>query len=158
MGYTLEALLGTQPFAERLRAGYPYAKIVPLNQGLFMLPLIDALCEELHKKHDASFTQLFAELWNLSPTVAALAAKLSEGTTVAYVEAEFFGGAGDQGTVVWQDQRIILGPLRAPHAINQALRLLGVRAGAHFDEFDAVDLGRHRTTEEWVSNGDEYGG
>jgi hypothetical protein len=37
----------------------------------------------------------------------------------------------------------------ASWAFNQALRQLGVTRGTAFDEFDVVDLGRHRYTEDW---------
>src|SRR3989440_7835863 len=46
-------------------------------------------------------------------------------------------------------------PARAssPHwAFNQALRQLGVPRGAAFDEFEAVGLGRHRHTEDWLAH------
>ncbi|MER6666309.1 hypothetical protein ABT256_17340 [Amycolatopsis japonica] len=56
----------------------------------------------------------------------------SEHGAVAYVEAEYFGGAGTQFAQVWEGGETILGPL-------------------YFDEFDAVGLGRHRSTDEWLS-------
>lgn len=34
--------------------------------------------------------------------------------------------------------------------ISRALRWPGVDAGRHFDEFDAVRLGRHRETDDWL--------
>ena len=34
--------------------------------------------------------------------------------------------------------------------ISRALRRLGVVKGEHFDEFDAVGLGRHRETVSWL--------
>jgi hypothetical protein len=41
-------------------------------------------------------------------------------------------------------------PASSPQwAFNQALRNLGVDRGAAFDEFDALNLGRHRHTENW---------
>ncbi|MFJ8909918.1 hypothetical protein [Amycolatopsis sp. NPDC102389] len=33
----------------------------------------------------------------------------------------------------------------------EALRRLGVLKGDHFDEFDAVGLGRHRNNDDWLS-------
>ena len=41
-------------------------------------------------------------------------------------------------------------PPTAGSPISQALRALGVRRGTHFDEFDAVGLGRCRDTEDWL--------
>ncbi|MEU9688409.1 hypothetical protein [Amycolatopsis japonica] len=35
--------------------------------------------------------------------------------------------------------------------ISQVLRRLGALKGDHFDEFDAMGLGRHRDTDDWLS-------
>lgn len=93
-----------------------------------------------------------------------MAAAASTGGALAYVEADFFGGVGTQAAVVWDGGRLVLGPLsarlgpgrprpRRAWPINRALRTLGVRAGAHVDEFEAADLGRHRETEDWAEAG-----
>ena len=79
---------------------------------------------------------------------------------VAFVDAEFFGGTGSQRAQVWEQGRSVLGPLvreeddPAPDVspISRALRRLGVVKGEHRDEFDAVGLGRHRDTEDWVTS------
>ncbi|WP_424185371.1 hypothetical protein ACOBQX_26230 [Actinokineospora sp. G85] len=82
---------------------------------------------------------------------------------VAYVEAEFFGGPGTQSAQVWDGGKVVLGPLHLAEGepspaegspISQALRRLGVTKGDHFDEFDAVGLGRHRDTEDWLPHTD----
>ncbi|WP_245821905.1 hypothetical protein [Lentzea waywayandensis] len=79
---------------------------------------------------------------------------------VAFVDAEFFGGTGSQRAQVWDQGRSVLGPLVREEddpmpgvtPISQALRRLGVVKGEHHDEFDAVGLGRHRDTEDWVTS------
>jgi hypothetical protein len=80
---------------------------------------------------------------------------------VAYDEAEYFGGIGTQSAQVWDDGKVVLGPVRlaeqAPDRsggspISQALRRLGVAKGDHADEFDAVALGRNRDTDDWLSS------
>ncbi len=60
---------------------------------------------------------------------------------------------------MWQAVQLVLGPIimaedAPPSAagqspISQALRCLGVSADGHFDEFDAVGMGRHRDTDGW---------
>lgn len=78
---------------------------------------------------------------------------------VAYVEAEYFGGVGEQAAAVWDGGALVLGPLHEPEGqpsppagspISQALRRLGVEAGAGEDEFTAAGLGRHRDVEGWL--------
>jgi hypothetical protein len=87
---------------------------------------------------------------------------------VAYVHAELFGGHRFQTAVGWEDADIRLGPLitetepggeaeswYSVHtgrlAVNEALGWLGVERGQHRDEFEAVELGRHRLTDEWTA-------
>lgn len=49
----------------------------------------------------------------------------------------------------WENGRLIQ-PLITERAINKALQLLGVQKVDAFDEFDAIGLGKHRSTYDWV--------
>jgi hypothetical protein len=78
---------------------------------------------------------------------------------VAYVEADYSGGVGEQSVEVWDSGKVVLDHLhlaaKAPvpaagTPIAQALRRLGVAKGDYHDEFDAVGLGRHRDTDDWL--------
>ncbi|MYV43003.1 hypothetical protein GT030_30095 [Streptomyces sp. SID1328] len=78
---------------------------------------------------------------------------------MAYVEAEFFGGVGEQRVAVWDGGTMVLGPLHVEEGqpfptvgspISQALRWLGVVASAGEDEFSAAGLDRHRHGETWA--------
>jgi hypothetical protein len=60
----------------------------------------------------------------LSMQVASWLKTLSARTTIAYVEAEYFGGVGDQCAVAWQDGIEVSPPTKAKDAIDRALRLL----------------------------------
>jgi hypothetical protein len=66
------------------------------------------------------------------------------------MEAEYFGGEGEQAAILWQggQRHFVSGPEYG--ALNKVLRALGVHPATSQDEFDAVDLGRHRHTEEWL--------
>ncbi|MFF1279205.1 hypothetical protein ACFVY4_00120 [Streptomyces sp. NPDC058299] len=68
---------------------------------------------------------------------------------MAYAEAEYFGGVGEENAAVWRDGELVLGPLHlaegepAPAGgspVCQVLRALSVHAGQE-DEFMAVGLG-----------------
>ena len=77
------------------------------------------------------------------------------GEPVAYVTADYFGGMGDQAAAVWGPNGYLLEPVidtdvENTGPINQALRLLGVVTNGDEDEFDTVDLGRHRDND-WVA-------
>jgi hypothetical protein len=79
---------------------------------------------------------------------------------LAYIEADYFGGTGTQAAQAWDAGKVVLGPLHLTEGeplpttgspISQALRRLGATKGNHIDEFDAVGLGRHRNTDDWLS-------
>jgi hypothetical protein len=79
--------------------------------------------------------------------------ELSAHGPIAYVETDYFAACGDQAAAVYRDGALVYAAgivdLDDPRHggignINGALRLLGVTAGASFDELDAIELDRHR--------------
>jgi hypothetical protein len=52
---------------------------------------------------------------------------------------------------VFKDGVALGRPVIHGDAINEALRMFGVQASPEIDEFDTVRLGRHRITEEWLT-------
>lgn len=72
------------------------------------------------------------------------------GARLAYVEADSFGGRGNQAAAVWEAGQRVLGPIVEASAINQALARIGVLRRGFDDEFSTLELGRHRITEEWL--------
>ncbi|WP_370963784.1 hypothetical protein [Amycolatopsis sp. cg9] len=158
MGYQLQATVATEPVLRKLAGMVEDACIVPLAQHLWLLPMTGAL-------FDAVAVAGAAELEGFWKAPAgfghALTACSAEGP-IAYVEADYFGGSGTQSAQVWDGGRVSLGPLHLAEGkpipaegspISRALRRLGVVRGEHFDEFDAVGLGRHRETDGWLPPG-----
>lgn len=152
MGFSLEAVIAAEAVLRRLAAA---ASIVPLHGPLSMLPMTDEYYDAVSVP-DAPKLDGF---WKVPAGFGSSLAACSELGPVAYVEADYFGGVGSQSAQVWHRGTVALGPLlvavgeRPPTAgspISQALRALGVRRGTHFDEFDAVGLGRYRDTEDWL--------
>jgi hypothetical protein len=151
----LEAVIADEAVLRRLAEG---AGIVALHGPLSMLPMTD-------EYFDAVSVPGAPELEGFWKAPAGFGSSLGACSglgPVAYVEADYFGGAGTQSAQVWHRGTVVLGPLRvavgerppsAGSPISQALRALGVRRGRHLDEFDAVRLGRYRQTEEWLSVG-----
>ncbi|MBK8691817.1 MAG: hypothetical protein IPN17_05800 [Deltaproteobacteria bacterium] len=122
-----------------LRAGMalaPLARSFWEERGVASLPLIDAM------ERGADVGE---EFWR----VAEMFAQLSLRSPVAYVEAEIWAGEGTQASVVWREGVSHGRPLYAPDAISLALEEIGVQALGS-DEFDALDLGRHRSVEAWL--------
>jgi hypothetical protein len=151
--YCIRAVIATDPVLRELASTMPEARIVPLGQNLPLLPVTDALFDALTRAGAP-------ELDGFCKTSAALGAMTANCSTigpVAYVEAEYFGGTGSQTAQVWDAGKVVLGPLHLAEGepspatgtpISRALRQLGATKGDHFDEFDAVELGRHR---DWLS-------
>ncbi|MFE3648979.1 hypothetical protein ACFXO2_14250 [Streptomyces sp. NPDC059152] len=153
--YCLQAVIAAKPVLSELIGSVEDAHVVPLGQQLSLLPMTDVL-------FDALTVAGAPELDGFRKTPArfdrALAACSAHGP-VAYVEAEYFGGVGTQSAQVWDGRKVVLGPVRLAEGqpdpsdgtpISQALRRLGVAKGNHADEFDAVALGRHRDTDDWL--------
>ncbi|MFE6611170.1 hypothetical protein [Amycolatopsis sp. NPDC057786] len=137
--YRLQAVLATESARGEVLDSIEGARFVSLGHHLSLMPLTEAL-------HEAG------EFWTAL-------AECSEHGAVAYVEAEYFGGVGTQSAQVWDGGETVLGPLLLAEGeplpaggspISRALRRLGVVKGDHFDEFDAVGLGRHRDTRDWL--------
>ncbi|MFJ3302879.1 hypothetical protein ACIPSA_07140 [Streptomyces sp. NPDC086549] len=131
MSYELRAVIA----GEALLRAVAGDRVAPLGQGLSLMPMRDDLG-------------------------GARLAEWSARGPVALVEAEYFGGVGEQQAAVWDGGALALGPLRVEEGepfpadgspISQALRRLGVQAGDGQDEFAAVGLGRHRSTGRWLA-------
>lgn len=80
-------------------------------------------------------------IYGVPPPLLRICETLSQNGTVAYIEAEFFGGDGSQAHTIFEQGKQIIPPVISVDAINQALRFLGVNKGSAYDEFDAVGLG-----------------
>lgn len=79
--------------------------------------------------------------------------ELSAEGPIAFVETDYFGGAGTQSATVWLNR--IKKDFNDIDAINQALKLIGVHADGYADEFDAVGLDRFRSNEDWLELGEK---
>ena len=146
MGYILQAIIGD---AELLRKNCPADnRVVPLPQGKALIPL----CGDVLEDNEIPFLALTDEgTKEIASSITEFVSFLIGRGSFAYVEAECFGGAGAQACVTWDADGISSAPHIAPNAINTALRFLGVKIGDAHDEFDALGLGRHRDTSDWLA-------
>jgi hypothetical protein len=88
MGYFLQALIGNQETLQAHASQFRRAHVVPLAQGIAMIPLTNDLHGELGSGGEAQGFE------KLSPAVEQWAQRISSATPIAYIEAEFFGGVG----------------------------------------------------------------
>ena len=154
MGYQLEAVLAPGGLLTARAAGHP---VVALDRGLALLPMTELVLEEIVPGGEYRGALGFVGLPDGFDRVLA---GWSVDGPVAYVEANFFGGIGAQRAIVWLAGELAFGPVgdevgrpSGPSPISRALARLGVARAAALDEFDAVGLGRHRTTEDWAEPG-----
>ncbi|MFG2437935.1 hypothetical protein [Streptomyces sp. NPDC048508] len=156
MGYELQAVIAGDELLRVASREVPESQVVPLGQGLSLMPMTDEVFDAVTDGSDAGDLGF----WRLPGGFGTLLAQWSAAGPIAYVEAEYFGGVGEQRAAVWADGALALGPLdepmkkrfsRAVSPISQALQRLGARRSLGEDEFEAVGLDRHRNNEDWIS-------
>lgn len=155
MGYTIAGSIGARPVTAALAEALG-ARPVPLEQGLELVPLRRRGPGGIGKPTRPS--SFGPSVWWLTADAEEAAAHAAAHGPVAYVEAEYFGGVGEQHAVLWQEGRARVFESELPGAINTALQGLGAQRTPSSwtddpqDEFDSVGLGRHRSTEDWAAS------
>src|SRR5690349_8305985 len=107
MAYTLEAVISPVTVLHTVTQEHAGAVIVPLRQGLSLMPMTDELFDALT---DGSRDQP-PGFWKLPGGFARVLAAWSHRGPVAYVEADFFGGVGSQCAAAWDGGTVIFGPV-----------------------------------------------
>ncbi|MFC8201534.1 hypothetical protein ACFUTV_40005 [Streptomyces sp. NPDC057298] len=157
MGYELQAVIAADELLRVASREIPGTRVVSLQQGLSLMPMTDEVFDAVTDGSDGGDLGF----WKLPGGFETLLAKWSSAGPIAYVEAEYFGGVGEQRAAAWAGGSLALGPLdkpekkrfsRAVSPISQALRRFGERKSLGEDEFDAVGLDRHRNNEDWISS------
>ncbi|MBJ6111833.1 hypothetical protein JAO73_22625 [Hymenobacter sp. BT523] len=148
MGYTLCALVGHADALLPVVQAAPQAVLVELGQGLSLMPLLEDVIDGLT---NCQPSEAVVPSYFLTAHLEARILQHIGTATVGYLEAEYFGGHGEQTAVLWQggNRQFVAGPTYG--AINAVLEALGVRLhSTKEDAFDAVNLGRYRHTDEWT--------
>jgi hypothetical protein len=156
MAYQLRAVIAGQDVLRRIADDLPAARLARLGQGLSLMPMTNDLFDEV-TNGDTTGPLGFSRL--PGGFDARLAAWSATGA-VAFVEADYFGGVGEQRAAVWADGALALGPLALGEGepfppdgspVSRALRHLGATAHPGEDEFSSVGLHRHRHNRAWIS-------
>ncbi|MEB3042561.1 hypothetical protein [Rhizobium mulingense] len=127
---------------------------------LEIAPLGDRQLERLTKLRPGAYRDGFRSL--SAALEQPLATAYGHGL-LAYIETEYFGGAGSQAAAAFADGDMIFSaakpdtrdPIGPDDPINPALRRLGVEATGHVDAFAALGLGRFRSLEHLGLDEDE---
>ncbi len=170
LAYDLSAIVGFESVLKSFNERFKALRTAPLAEGLALIPVTKELIKEFEDDFELPVNVVMPE-FNGSPMprkltkqVAAFIQDSSSFGPLAYLEASYADGVGQQLALVWQAQRIILGPtctrwgyfgdplnkIRVEEmAINCALRRLGVKPQRGKDEFEIVGLGKMKRTEDW---------
>ncbi|MFM8899720.1 MAG: hypothetical protein ACKOF9_07205 [Burkholderiales bacterium] len=145
MTYMLQALVAKSgAFPKDL----PHSlRVVALEAGVEMIPLTD----DVLRGHGLPSLPLTDEGFAELPEVLTVfCSAVGKNGSIAYIEAEYFGGVGMQASCLFLDGVLMSEPLVSDDAINRALRVLGVAGSEACDEFDSIGLGRKRHTNKWI--------
>jgi hypothetical protein len=157
MGYEVRGVIARTALARAIAREFgPGTRAVELEQDFALIPYTGRAHDHFLDRHGEPLHPFD----RLGSTVAELLANASRGGPLAYVEAEYFGGVGEQHAALWDGGVLTWGPISIGFqqatppqgtAISQALRRIGVTCtGEAHDEFDAVGLRRHRHLQDWL--------
>lgn len=109
------------------------------------------MTEELYDEiNELAISEDVGKLTYLSKNVEEKILAIIGDNCIGYIEAEYFGGQGGQTAVFWQNRlRYKLFDF-GQGVINILLKHFGVTAKIGLDEFDTINLGRHRNKEDWL--------
>lgn len=147
MGYFLHAFIGKQPDLQLLANIFQSCRLINVGKEMFIIPMTEELYDEIN---EFKISEDVGTLTYMSQYVEKRVLGAIGDNCVGYIEAEYFGGQGGQTAILWQKgERYKLYDF-GRGVINLILKHLGVSAEIGLDEFDTINLGRHRNTEEWL--------
>jgi hypothetical protein len=149
MSYVLNAIIANSTVFVPLPNWLYEPEVIDLAHDFLMVPVTGVIQARFSVNAQAP-PDVLDGFYFLTQSLWERCLMLSEFGTVGFIENECFGGLCDQHSVVWRSKEVILGPLDEEGAVNKALHQLGVPRTLNEDEFDSLDLGRYRTSEEWL--------
>jgi hypothetical protein len=155
MAHCVQLIIGKGGAISAFLRQWPVARAVDLNDGWKAIP-VD---EPLHNAVEAAYPGSERPSgFDVSPfgLDRVLATATASGGGLAYVETEYFGGAGEQSAMAYVDGREVMAPQRSRGGggpINQSLRAIGAARTEANDEFDTVGLGLHRSMDDYSPEG-----
>jgi len=147
MGYYLQAFIGRKDALLKIQSSYSQAKLQELGQDLYLIPVTEELFDQIN---NLTTSENISSFEYLTENVESEILRRVANGTVAYIEAEYFGGKGGQIGTIWKDGARHLHLSYSQTAINKVLSFFGIVADTGKDEFDTLDFGRHRNTRDWI--------
>ncbi len=150
MAYTIRAVLAKSEIFTPPPTWIANSRVIPLAAGISMIPFSSKLCEQFGPEGRPLLYKSYDIFWHLPEDLVPALQTLSENGAIAYVESEYHGGTGEQQAMAWKDGKVVMPPEETRWAINSALRHLDFEVLPGKDRFDTLDLGRHRSVDDWL--------
>ena len=148
MGHCIQAIIAAPEVADFLQSACPQLPRVVARQGFVILP-IDA--DFIDSVTDARPSQSSESFMLLTDPFQDFLRELSRYGRVAYIETEYFGGAGGQGAAVYSDRQVIMEPEWGESGpINRALEIMSVKRSLLGDRFTALGLDAYRSNDDLI--------
>ena len=149
MGYNLQAFICKQADANIFTENFDKAKNIEIGQGLSLIPMTEELFDQINNFVVSDSVDKFEYL---TDNIETEILQLIDCKKCAYVEAEYFGGQGGQIAIIWSNGRRQSFFEYGQECINGVLKDFGIKTKLFKDEFDTLNLGRHRNTIEWIED------
>ena len=146
MGYILNAFIGKQSDLQLIATRFNNSKLVNVWNDIFIIPMTEELYDEIN---ELKISEDVGSLTYMSMNVENKILSIIEAKCIGYIEAEYIGGQGGQKAVLWQNGERYKLYNFGQGVINLLLKYFGVSSEIGLDEFDTINLGRHRNTEDW---------
>jgi len=159
----LRALVGYRDALQDLPWCCPAVRIVPLEQGLAMVPLParESARGSANAWGSRSRSSRLGFRW-VTPAAHRAVVRASHRAPIGYLEVEYTLRTVWEAAAIWAEGALVYGPRCAgplrtgpvggPTPVNTALQRLGVLADEVPDETLAAGLDRHRSTADWYAS------
>lgn len=147
MGYNLRGIITSIESLNFIRDRYQNLCMIHLYKNLLTVPITDEFYDEINMNKGTTFKNNEY----LTDFIGLFCSEISKVSRTAYIEADYFGGLGTQNGIIWDSEKVIYEETLNDNAINRTLEQLGIIRVDGKDEFDTVNLGRHRFIDDWVN-------
>jgi len=144
MTHQIQAIIGDESTLQVLSKRLEHARVIQLTGGFGMVPMTDTLSDEITEQTAAQPPIEWLktdQFMSLVPVVAHVISELSRISPIAYIETEYWGGAGVQSAVALASGQLLFGPSTSEQGpIDGALAAIGIQRTVDADEFDTLGL------------------
>lgn len=156
--HCIQFIIGEDAHIQSICAQYNEAKYCRLEQNFAAIPLIAPFLAEVEQLYagtdlpDYGDLQLSPDFEYATPALFTFLCEQTVDNDLAYVETDYFGGAGQQSAALFRGIRVAAAYSDAKNPninpINLVLKELNVVCTKTWDEFDSIGLGDYRSNKD----------